>query len=227
MPRLCLLALVLACTRSNPAFVIAADAETAPPPFDGARTPADAAPPPVPPDASVVLPDAATPEAAGAPAGAPRYPFESSAQGWQDLRDTYYHQPTTPVVRSTARAFEGQASLEISIDTMNGYTTPTIGVRISEALAAGTRITYHLWFPAGGAIEAVQPYVFYDKRGFKTPQWGGIDPVLFTSTLTPGAWNTVTHVVPDDIVGDVVEVGLEWRTSGNQRVKVYLDAVTW
>ena len=45
--------------------------------------------------------------------------------------------------------------------------------------------------------------VFYDKRGYSMPQWGGIDPVLFTSQLTPGAWNTVTHMVPDDIVGNV------------------------
>jgi hypothetical protein len=235
---------LLACTKQNPAYVgDGLDAGPAAAIPDAGLSPDHAVSPEVAADAVALSPDVgspgpdlASPDTAGdlaadrpadAPAGASRYGFETSAEGWHDLRDAFYHQPTTAVARSTAHAFEGQSALEISVDTMNGYTTPTIGVMISQAIPAGTRITYHLWFPGNGSIEAVQPYVLYDKRGSNIPQWGGIDPVLSTSALTPNAWNTVTHVVPDDIVGKVYEVGMEWRTFGNQRVKVYMDAVTW
>lgn len=245
-------ALAAACTRSNPAYRRAGPDAEAPavdagaPALDAAPSTADAgvedsaavmadvaspSPPDAPPpDAArdvAAQPEDAPPPADAPATGRPRYDFETSTQGWRDLRDTFYHQPTTPVARSTARAWQGQASLEISIDTMNNYTTPTIGVMIDEPLPAGTRITYHLWFPGNGSIEAVQPYVLYQKRGYSIPQWGGIDPVLFTTQLTPDAWNTVTHVVPADIAGNVLEVGMEWRTFGNQRVKVYMDAISW
>jgi hypothetical protein len=196
----------------------------------------DATPPP--PDAAPVTPDAGSdlapdvgptgvsPDASISPPTL-RYTFETSTQGWTDLRFDYYKRPRTSVVRSTTRAQQGRYALEIGIDTMHNYTTPTIGVVVNQQIPAGTTITYQIWFPAGGAIQAVQPYVLYYRPGNVEPRWGG-DNVIPTKDLQPAKWNRITHQVPADVdARGVVEVGMEWRTSGNQQVKVYMDAIAW
>jgi hypothetical protein len=180
------------------------------------------------------LPDAAAdmagPDTQVATAANSRYSFETSLQGWKDQHFDYFGQPATKVVRSTARAWDGLYGIEIALRTTASYRTPEIGVAASfgTQLRAGSVISYHLWFPADGSIEGVQPYVFYYRAGASAPDFGGIDPILFADSLNPGGWTTVTFKVPADVdVRGVTEVGLEWRTNGARSVNVYLDAVTW
>ena len=161
-----------------------------------------------------------------------RYHFESSAQGWTDLRFGYYGAPRTSVVRSAGRAWDGQYALEIALETTASYTSPTIGVAeaFGSRLPAGTRITFRVWFPAGDAIEFLQPFVIYYRPGDRdgVPVWGGPSSPLFASSLVAGQWNTITHRVPADVDSrGVVELGIEWNTRGARNVTVYLDAVTW
>ena len=174
---------------------------------------------------------AGTPGAMPLPAGSVvRYTFDHSLQGWMDLRYEYYGSPRMRVQPSTARSFEGAASMEIELRTSDTFTTPTIGVyeTFESRLPAGTIISYHVWIPPGDAIEALQPYVLYYRRGQLDPVWGGVDPVLPASALRPGEWNVVTHSVPMDMDHrGVVEVGMEWRTRGAQLVTVYMDAIAW
>jgi hypothetical protein len=243
------LGLIAACTVPNPRFRPRVDAAGAPQTLpDGASSP-DQVPPCVAcatPDApaegggdtGVVADrpptaDAVARDAAGDPALNPataRYSFESSVQGWQDQHYDYFQQVASRVVRSTAMSFDGIASIAITLKTTASYHTPEIGVAQSfgAALPGGTVITYHLWFPAGSAIEGVQPYLFYFRPGAAAAVFAGIDPIIYATELNAGGWSTITHRVPADVDSrGVIEVGLEWRTNGAQTVTVYMDAITW
>jgi hypothetical protein len=247
---------LMACTRENPAFEGADaghDEMDAGPPVDEAKTgsaadawgPEDTARPGA--DAAGGLADAAAiidaggPADAGAPdaplsidadtvAGGARYSFETSLQGWTDLRYQFYGVSETVLARSTAHAFEGTYALAIPMDTTTTKTSmPTIGVsQHFTDLPAGTVITYHLWLPAGAPLTYVQPYVLYYRGNTGQPVWGGIDPPLFPANLKLGGWNTITHRVPSDVdARGVLEVGMEFQLAGQQKLTVYLDAVDW
>jgi hypothetical protein len=167
---------------------------------------------------------------AGHPGADLRYSFESTAQGWKDLRYEYYRSGVTEVRPSTERAFEGRHSLAVDINTTATFTTPTVGIyeEHHERLPPGAVISYWLWIPAGAGLEALQPYVLYHRRGEAEPVWAGADPLIPASALPPGRWNRVTLQVPDDVDRrGVIEVGMEWRTRGAQRFTLYLDAVSW
>ena len=158
-----------------------------------------------------------------------RFTFESSLQGWMDLRYEYYRVARTRVRPSTARAWEGRHAMEIQLKTGGDYTKPTIGVyeQFLDRLPAGTRITYQVWFPRAEPLEGIQPYVLYHRPGEAEPIWGsqGLIPI---DTLRPGRWNEVHLTVPLDVGSDgVIEVGIEWQTKGPQTATVYLDAISW
>jgi hypothetical protein len=223
---------VAACTAPNPRYQPGVVGDTAGIiPADTTRRTADATAPAL--DARNVASDGrddSPSDLSSAPVSASRYSFESSTQQWQDQHAGYFGQPVTPVTRVTSPTFEGAYSIAIAVHTTGTYHTPEIGVTdaLGSQLRAGTVITYHIWFPDNGTIEGVQPYVFYNRAGATAPVFAGIDPILFSDGLNPGAWSTVTHKVPDDVDGrGVTEVGLEWRTNGPQTVTVYMDAITW
>jgi hypothetical protein len=207
-------------------------------PAPDAAAPDAAAPDAAAPDAAA--PDTAVPEApppqdaaldpAADGAAPPLYSFEASVQGWQDQHADFFAQPPAQVTRTASPTFEGGYSLALTLHTSGTYRTPEIGVAdtFGDKLKAGTVITYHVWFPRGGAIEGVQPYVFYYRQGVALAQFGGVDPIIYAANLNAGGWSTVTHRVPADVDSrGVIEVGLEWRTNGPQTVTVFMDAITW
>jgi hypothetical protein len=218
----------VACTAPNPRFVAPTSADDARRPELDAAGPLDVTPPDQPPAPCPDCADASSDRPVPATA---LFSFESSVQGWKDQHYDFFGKPAARVTRSTVRAHDGVSALEIGLVTSGTYHTPEIGVMSDDfpaRIGPGAVITYHVWLPPGGQLEGVQPYVTYYRAGSTAPVWGGIDPILFASSLAAGGWTTVTHRVPMDVDSrGVVEVGMEWRTNGPQSVTVYLDAVTW
>lgn len=175
-------------------------------------------PPDLPPD---LPPDTPFPTA--------RYHFEQNTQGWQELRT----RPNPPTIsRSTVRAWDGQASLQVDLVSNASATRNTVGIaqEFRAQLPRNTPITFRLWLPTGTAIEYVQPFVLYYQSGDAdgNPGWGGIDPPLFTTDLVRGGWNTITHRVPGDSdARGVVEVGIEFVLRPSTSATAFIDAVTW
>lgn len=136
--------------------------------------------------------------------GAPlvRYDFEGGAQGW------------TGGSMSTARAYSGTRSLAVNITSARAV--PQIA---NPPIAAGKRVTFRLWIPATAQIASVQPYVM------ETGTWRWTSAWISGSTLTKGAWNTLSVTVPAN-AAPLAQLGLEIAPQGTWRGTVYVDAVT-
>jgi hypothetical protein len=175
-------------------------------------------------------PDAARPATS-------RFNFETSVQGWGDLRPGTRDFPTTSTrVTAPAPAWDGQWSVAIAMrsgtTTSLASTHRIIGVsqEFRSQLPANTTITYWLYLPAGDALDFIQPFVLYYKAADAdgNPQWGGVDPPLFATNLVRGDWVMITHRVPStaDSRG-VVEVGLEFVLRPSRTLTVHLDGIHW
>jgi hypothetical protein len=145
-----------------------------------------------------------------------QYNFESSTQGWASTGGMI-----TGVSSSTAAAFAGTHSLAV---TFNGSGADTQNVYIaSPATPAGKTITYHLWFPIGSKITAVQPYVQQGASG----NWTWTGNYQSTSNLTAGSWNTLTVTVPSNAVTPLYQLGVQFFTSGAWSGTCYIDSISW
>jgi hypothetical protein len=164
------------------------------------------------------------------------YSFETSVDGWADVRWEFYGTNPLPVRSSTAvGGAQGTHALEMDIPASRSDYRPTFAIdttAIGDSLHANGLITYYLWFPKGTKLFAIQPYVFYHRVGEVDLKWGGLDELILTDTLVPERWNKITHRVPADLdtgpKKGVEEVGIEWNLDpGGQPFKIYLDAVSW
>ncbi len=148
------------------------------------------------------------------PSGA-QYGFELDAQGW-----TARGAAVTRAAVSTTRAFEGTKSLGLEL-TGTGSGLSNISVA-SPAAGAGKTVTFHLWLPAGGRISAVQLYALEGAAG----GWRWTGNYRAASTLTAGAWNTLTLTLPANAT-PLYELGLEVTAVSGAAAVAYLDSVAW
>lgn len=178
------------------------------------------------------------------PAGSKNsFSFESSVEGWVDLRWDHYHVSEIFPTTSTAHPWHGNRSLAVPLDTRSWKDTykPTIGIRRASFGAsppANTLITYQIWVPEGTQLHYAQPYVFYHQPGHADNDlsWGSDSevylakdcPAQFPKCLPHAQWTTITVRVPGDVDSrGVEEVGIEWETDGVQNFTVYVDGVSW
>ncbi len=139
-----------------------------------------------------------TVSAGGDPA---RYSFESSAQGWSGG------------ATSATRAFAGARSLAVNV------TSSRVSASVaSPPIAAGKRVTFHLWVPANANLASVQPYVLESGTWRWTGTWTA------GAALVTGAWNTLSVTVPAN-AGALSQLGLELTASSGWTGTVYLDSV--
>jgi hypothetical protein len=208
---------------------VAPPADTSAPPVDVMAPPPDTSPPV---DLPIDLPavDAARPATS-------RFNFETSAQGWGDLRPDSRDFPTTSTrMTAPAPAWDGQWAMAIAMRSGTTNTKPSLNRIIGVAqefrsqLPANTVISYRLYLPAGDALDYIQPFVLYYKPADRdgAPQWGGTDPPIFASDLRRGEWVEITHRVPSNCDSrGVVEVGFEFVLRPSRSLTVYIDGVHW
>ncbi len=148
-----------------------------------------------------------------------RYSFESgtSAQGWAAAANT---PAFASIARSTVVRFAGQASLAATM-AASGPSMYQVAAVPNPAIPAGATVTFHVFVPSVSTVEAVQPYVL---EGAPNYLWTGT--YTPTSSLTVGAWNTITVKVPNPS-GPIAGFGLKINLSAAWNGSVYLDSINW
>jgi hypothetical protein len=84
-------------------------------------------------------------------------------------------------------------------------------------------VSYRVWFPAGSAVTAIQPYVLQGAAG----GWAWTGNWRSTSALVAGQWNTIQVTVPSTAAVPLAELGVQITTGGTWTGAVYVDSVTW
>jgi len=155
----------------------------------------------------------APPAASADPA---QYNFEAGTQGWASSGGMI-----AGVSSSTAQAFAGTHSLAVQF-AGSGADTQIVFVS-APPTPAGKTVTFHVWIPPGSAVTAVQPYVQQGAAGgwLWTGDW---QPA---SSLTPGAWNTLTVTVPANAATPLYQLGVQFFTNAPWSGTCYVDSVGW
>jgi len=151
--------------------------------------------------------------AAGDPS---EYGFETGGQGWAASGSG-----VASVATSTAEAFDGSQSLAVGIDTSSA-TTATVAVS-APSTPAGATVTFHVFVPSGTDISAVQPFVLQGASG----NWLWTGDYEAMSSLTAGAWNTLTVAVPANAATPLSQLGVQFSTNAAWTGTVYVDSVSW
>jgi hypothetical protein len=151
----------------------------------------------------------------GGTGGTAGYDFEISNQGWSASAST------VTASRSIDRAWSGSASLKAAFASSPAG-SPTVRVS-NPSTPAGKVVTFHVWFPAGSALTAIQPYVLQGAAGgwLWTGNWRS------TSGLAAGQWNTIQVTVPANAMLPLWELGVQLTTGSSWTGSAYVDAVTW
>gem|GEM_PF-6336810 len=118
------------------------------------------------------------------------------------------------VANTTSFAYSGTHSLAI---TLTGAGNPGIISPSSvTGISSGTKVTYHVYEPAGVSVQ-VNPYVVDTN-----------DNYYFTGNvaLKAAAWTTITWTVPT-LSANVDWIGMEVENGGGAKGVLDLDAVSW
>lgn len=153
-----------------------------------------------------------------------RYNFEVDTQGWVDLRKKTGVTPAV-LTRVTSRAYRGKASLQVKLTTTATDNARLVGVGgLGSSIPGGTPITFHVFFTTAVPIASVQPYVLWRVKSTDEAQWAGTYKAA--DALKAGSWNTIVTQVPAQ-ANEVVELGVEFKTSKAYTGNVFIDSVTW
>jgi hypothetical protein len=144
------------------------------------------------------------------------YNFESGTQGWVSSGGMI-----TGVATSSTQVYAGAKSLAV---TFNGSGADTQQVYVgSPSTPAGKTVTFHVWFPTGSKITAIQPYVLQGASG----NWAWTGDYQSVSNLVAGAWNTFTVTVPSNAATPLNSLGVQFFTSAAWSGVCYVDSVSW
>ena len=121
---------------------------------------------------------------------------------------------------SADRAFAGASSLKLNVSGAAGSARARV---TNPPTPAGAPVTFRVFLPAGTAVSAVQPYVLQGAAG----GWRWTGAWRAASSLTAGAWNTISLQVPSNAALPLAELGVEVTTQANWSGALYVDAVGW
>lgn len=151
----------------------------------------------------------------GAPSDPSRYGFESTTQGWGTSGGIL-----SSVASSADRSFAGDSSLKLNVSGAAGSARARV---TNPPTPAGATVTFRIFLPAGTAVSAVQPYVLQGAAG----SWRWTGAWRAASSLTAGAWNTISLQVPSNAAVPLAELGVEITTQASWSGALYVDAVNW
>jgi len=139
------------------------------------------------------------------------YNFEAGTQNWTAGGTG------TSVSQSAGQAYLGSHSLAVNFNGPAGQSSASIA---APPIGAGATVSFHIWIPAGSKVDWLQPYV-QDQNWTWTSNW---QP---TSSLTAGAWNTVTLSIPAGAALPLRVVGVQFDTTTQWTGTCYIDSVNW
>jgi hypothetical protein len=140
-----------------------------------------------------------------------KFNFETDTQLWKPSGAQI-----SGVATSTAQHYAGLRSLAVNF---NGTAAGTSSVSPGGLLVpSGATITFRIYIPVGSQITTIEPYL-------QDYNWNWVsNPV---TSLTPGAWNTITLTVPSSSVTPLNSLGLNFTTGAAWTGTVYVDAINW
>jgi len=144
-----------------------------------------------------------------------QYNFEGSPQGWTDSGGLI-----TNIGASLGAHYLGAYALAVDIAATGS--DQQLAYVLSPAVNPGQTVTFHVWLPLGCNLSGIQPYVLQNATGGWT--WTGA--WLNVSSLTLGAWNTVTVTVPAN-ASPLYSLGVQFNFSASWSGTCYIDSVSW
>lgn len=143
-----------------------------------------------------------------------RYNFERNSQGWAATEGSF-----TSVVRSTEKAFAGQAALAGTLRATGASRHSIVVGGPTPSPTAGAGLTFQIFVPDGAAVDWLQPFVV--ESGSASRFTG-----QYVARPEQGRWLTVRLTVPSD-ASSIATLGIQFHTSGAWTGTVYVDSVTW
>lgn len=144
------------------------------------------------------------------------YNFESGTQGFHEANSN----SGIAINTSTDQAYAGSRSLKLTVSSSSG-TDYYVQTDNPSGLNGGATITFHVWVPAGESnLTAIQPYI-------EDNNWTWTGNYQSYSSLTKGAWNTLTVQVPSGAATPIREVGVQVSTTGSLNNSLYVDSISW
>lgn len=140
---------------------------------------------------------------------------DGNSDGWADGGGT-------PLVNTTAQAFDGTHSLQYTLPDNSVTDMPFIAVDVNNmqnAPKAGQTLTAYLYVANPKAIINAKIFV-------ANPQHAWI--FANSLTLTAGHWNKIWLGLPETFSNDAAQVGIQFFTSSpGVSTTIYLDSVSW
>jgi hypothetical protein len=155
------------------------------------------------------------PAAAAPPPDPGQYGFEAGAQGF-----TTGGAPLAGAAGSTDRAFAGASSLKVTFGGASGSGLLSVH---APPVPAGATVTFHVWFPAGSPIAAVQPFVLQGAGG----GWAWTGNWQAVGSLQAAQWNTIRVTVPANAVTPLDSLGVQFTTNATWSGAAYVDSIAW
>jgi hypothetical protein len=140
---------------------------------------------------------------------------DGTTDGW-----TAYGTQITSVENSTDQAMDGVHSLRVSLTGVTAATYPYLAASTQAPAQPGQALSLYVYVPQGVGTLWVRPFTMNDAY-----RWVGGENY---TALTPG-WNHVTHALPRQFTGQVIQVGLQFMAAPGTTANgsVYIDAVGW
>lgn len=144
------------------------------------------------------------------------YSFEDgTTQGW-----AAHGGQITNIANSTDQAMDGTHALQVTLSGVTSATYPYLTASTQAPAQPGQALSLYIYVPRSMGMLWVRPFTMNNAY-----RWvGGANYLM----LAPG-WNQVTHAVPRQFTGQVIQVGLQFMAAPGTTASgsVYVDAVGW
>ncbi len=129
----------------------------------------------------------------------------------------------TGVQNSSAVAFDGKQSLQVTLQGVDASDFPYVSVGRSGLTIypqAGQTITAYVYLPGNPVSVTAKLFVMDNKYHWLSGNM---------NRLSPGKWNRLTYTMPSNVSGQILQLGIQFSTLGNTATStnVYVDAVGW
>jgi len=129
----------------------------------------------------------------------------------------------TGVQNSSAVAFDGKQSLQVTLQSVGADDFPYVSVGrsgLTNYPQAGQTITAYVYLPANSGSLTAKLFIMDNQFHWLSGNM---------NRLSPGKWNRLTYAVPSNVSGQLLQLGIQFSTLGNTAIStdVYVDAVGW
>ena len=143
---------------------------------------------------------------------------DGTTDGWSG-----HGSEVTGVQNSSAVAFDGKRSLQVTLQGVDAHDFPYVSVGrsgLTNYPQAGQTITAYVYLPGNAGSVTAKLFVMSNQY-----HWFSRNMIR----LRPGVWNRLTFTMPSNVSGHLRQLGIQFSTLGNTSMStdVYIDAVGW